>query len=188
MDGSVLCGPAHHSSLPVFRGLCGLGGWVGKWQRLGSCPCTGAMQHAGETDEGPKHMLSPVPLHSSILFQIPSLGFGPEKAPAEEWGSFLPPCSDNKRWFCQPWRWQLYHKPLFSQQEKKIPSSVNAQIPYGFAILLGTSSCMFELPCFRITGHFMPTHCGAHCLLWRATHMAGSQSCFLLKGACIRSR
>lgn len=25
MDGRVLCGPAHHSSPPVVRGLCGLG-------------------------------------------------------------------------------------------------------------------------------------------------------------------
>lgn len=62
---------------------------------------------------------------------------------------------------------------------KKNSLVTNVQIPYGFAILLGTSSpCMFEPPCFRITRHFMPINCGAYCLLWGATHMARSQSLF----------
>lgn len=96
----------------------------------------------------------------------------------------------HKTWLYQPWRWQLYSKPFFSQGKKKkikkIPKSVSVNFLYRFTTLLSTSSpCIFELPCYRITRPFVSVRCTADCSLQTAARVAVSPG--LLKGDRNRS-
>ena len=142
----------------------------------------------GRQTRGPKCMLSLVPLHRNTL-SCKSCPLDLSRNRYQQRSDFLFFRTAQIQDVALP-AMEVADLPQASLQsggKTKVPQIVNVHFLSSFAPLLSTSSpCIFELPCYRTTRHFMRMCCAAGCSP-REPHVSqgawGCQARFLLKGA-----